>query len=82
MIPLLRLVQIIPGSPGDDLLLVLQVILKHLQKIQNLRFVINQRKHDCAERILQLCVKEQFIQDNIRIRIPADVNADAHSLPA
>ena len=74
MSPLLCLVQIIPRPSGDDILLVFQIILKDLDKVQHLRLAVHKRQHDDAECILQLRMHIQPVQDNIRIGILADIN--------
>ena len=74
MSPLLCLVQIILRPSGDDILLVFQIILKDLDKVQHLWLAVHQCQHDDAERILQLRMHIQPVQDNIRIGILSDIN--------
>ena len=61
MVSLLRFIQFILRTACDNFLLMLQVIVKHLQDIQNLRFVVDQRQHDNAECVLKLRMQIQFI---------------------
>ena len=74
MSPLLCLVQIILRPSGDDILLVFQIVLKDLDKIQHLRLAVHKRQHDDTECILQLRMHIQPVQDNIRIGILSDIN--------
>ena len=82
MSPFLGLVQIISGPSGYDLLLVLQVILKHLEQIEDFRLVIHQRQHDRAKGILQLCMLIQLVQYHVGVGIPSHIDTDPHALTA
>ena len=69
MISFLCFVQIIFGSSGNDIFLMLQVISQHIQQIHDLRLIVDQRQHDHTKSILQLCMLVQLIQNNIGIGI-------------
>ena len=78
--PFLCLVQVIFCAAGDHILLMLQVQIQHLQKIQDLRLVIDQCQHDYAEGIFHLRMLQKMIQDNLRIYVLPELNDDPHAL--
>ena len=51
-----RFIQIIFGSSGDNIFLMFQIIGKHLQKIEDLRLIVDQSQHDHTKAVLQLGV--------------------------
>ena len=61
VIPFLRLIEIVFRSSGYHVLLMLQVELEHIQKIQYFGFVVHQRQHDDAEGVLKLGVLIQAV---------------------
>ena len=69
MISFFRFAEIIPGTSGDNILLMLQIFLKDLKKIEYLGLVINKSQHDDTECVLKLCVLVELIEDNIGIGI-------------
>ena len=80
MRPLLCFVQIISGSSRHHIFLVFQIVLEHLQKIQDSGLIADQREHNDTESILELCMFQQTIQDNLRIHIFSELNDNPHSL--
>ena len=78
---LLRLVQVVFCSSGYDIFLMLQVILKDLQKVQDLRLAVDQGKHDDSKGILQLRMHVEPVEDHIRIGVPPDIDGDPHTFP-
>ena len=79
MSPFFRFVQVIFCSSGNDIFLVLQVIVQHLLKVQHMGFVVYQSKHDDAESIFQLRVLEQAVQHHLGIGILPELDHDAHA---
>ena len=77
MISFLCFVQIIFGSSGNDIFLMLQVISQHIQQIHNFRLIVDQRQHYHTKSILQLCMLVQLIQNNIGIGILTKLNDHA-----
>ena len=82
MSPLLRFVEIILCPSGDDFLLMHQVVHQNIPDVHHLRFAVHQRKVDDTERILQLRMLIELVENDVGIGIPADFNADFHSLTA
>ena len=56
-------------------------MLKHFQKVHDLRLIVHQCQHDNAECILKLCVLVKLVQDHIGIGIPSQLNTDTHAFP-
>ena len=79
MVSLLRLVEIIPGSPGNNLLLMLYVIPQHFKKIHDLRFVIHKGKHDDTEGILHLRMLVKLVHDHVCIGIAPQLDHHTHA---
>ena len=79
---LLSLVQIVFRPAGDHVLLVKQVILQHIQKIQHLRLVVHQGQHDYAVGILELGVLVELVQDHVGVGVLSQLDIDPHTLTA
>ena len=60
----------------------LQIILKHVQKVHDFRFIVHKREHDHSESILKLCMFVKLVQDHVGIDITPKLNTDSHSLTA
>ena len=58
---LLSLAQVIAGTPFDDLVLELNVIIQHVAQRQNARLAVNQRKHVGRKGLLHLGVLKQTV---------------------
>ena len=69
MISFFCFAQVVFGSSGNDIFLVLQIISQHIQQIHDFRLIVDQRQHDHTESILQLCMLVQLIQNYIGIGI-------------
>ena len=76
----LCLVQIVLRAPADDILLVLDVVVDHLLERKHLGHAVHQGEHDRTERVLHLRVLVQRIQHDVRIRVPLQLDDDAHAL--
>ena len=61
MLALLGLVEVVFGASRDDFFLVQKIVVEHLQKVQDLRLVVYQGKHDHAEGVLHLRVLVEVI---------------------
>ena len=80
MSPCLCLGQLIAGPAGNDVFLMLDVVVQDLLEVQHLRLAINQCQHDDAEAFLQLRMLIQLIQDNMGIGILAEVDDHPHTI--
>ena len=82
MCPLLRLFQVIPGAPGEDFFLMLQVLVDDLPQGKNLRLllVVHQRQHDNAEAGLQSRLLEQIVQHDLRIGVLFQFDDHTHTV--
>ena len=69
MISFLGFTQVVFGSSGNDIFLMLQIISQHIQQIHDLRLIVDQCQHDHTKSILQLCMLVQLIQNYIGIGI-------------
>ena len=59
-----------------------QVILQHIQKVQDLRLLAYQSQHDNAVGILKLGVLIELIQDHVGVGVLAELDVDPHTLAA
>ena len=66
----------------NNIFLMSQIMLEHLQKIQNFRLFVYQCKHGHTKGILQLCMFIQLIQNYIRIGIFTKIDTDTHTFTA
>ena len=73
---LLAFVEVIPGSPGDDIDLMLQELLQHLLQVQHLGLAVHDAEHVHAEGILQLGMLIELVQDHIGIHILPELDVD------
>ncbi len=78
----LGFVQIIPGPPGDNILLMINIPRQDLLDIHHLGLflIIDQGKHDHTKSILQLGMLEEIIQYDIRIDFLFDLNDNGHAI--
>ena len=75
----LRFFELVLRAAGDDVFLVLDVVMKHLLEVQHLRLAVDEREHDDAEAVLELRVLVELVQDDVRVRVAAQVDDDAHA---
>ena len=59
-----------------------QIMIQDFQKTHNLRLIIDQGKHDHTKGILKLCMLVQLVQNDIRIHISSQFDADTHTFTA
>ena len=79
MRPRPRLPQLIQRSAGDDLAAVAQERLQHVFQPEQARLVVVQRHQVDAERVLQLGVLEQAVEQHIGLLVALHFNHDAHA---
>ena len=82
VLPLLRLAQIILRPARDDLFLIRKVLVQNVPQRQDLRLrlVVDERQHRHAERDLQLRLREQAIQHDLRIGVLFQLDNNAHAI--
>ena len=80
---LLRLFQVVPCPPDDDLLLELQILVDDVPQGEDLRLplVLHQRQHVDGKRGLELGLGEQAVQHHLRIGVALQLNDHAHTVP-
>ena len=79
--PLLGLAQLVLGTPRDDVLLVLDVVVQHLLEVERARHAVDERQHDHAEALLQLGVLVELVEHDLRdARVGLELDDDAHAL--
>ena len=77
---LLGLVELELGAPGDDLLLVLDVVVEHLLERQRARVdAVHQGDHVHAERALQGGVLVELVQHHLGDGVALQLDVDAHA---
>ena len=79
---LLCLAQVILGSAGQNVHLMVQIFVDNLTQGQNLGLllVIHQRQHDDAKARLQRSLLEEIIQHNLRVGILLQLDNDTHTV--
>ena len=82
MCPLLSFIEVIFCSSGDHILLMDEIIYQNILQCEDLRLSLYQRKIIDTERILELRVFVELIQNYICICITANFNTDFHTLTA
>ena len=55
------------------------VVVQDFLEVQDLRLAVDERQHDDTEAVLQLRVLVELIEDDVRVRVAAQVNDDAHA---
>ena len=68
------------STTTNNLSLKFNIALEHFLEWKNFRLAVNDRKHNCTEGCLQLCVWEQLVKNNLRWGISLDVNFNVHTL--
>ena len=82
VIALFCLAQIEPGSPRDDVDLVVDVALEDLLEVERPRDAVDQSQHDGAEALLELGVLVELVQDDLRVGALPEVDDQTHPGPA
>ena len=80
--PRLGFIQIKPGPPGDDLLLMGNVIIQNLRQGEHFGLIIDQRQHIDGAGILQLSVFIKLIENDLPVGIAAVMNDQIDTVPA
>ncbi len=73
-------VQVKLGSAGDNILLMLQIIIDDVAQIQHAGLAVDQGEHIGAEGFLKRGVHVEEIQDNLRIDVLFQLNDNAHAV--
>ena len=76
-----RLVEVKARAAGDNVLLMLQIVVHHVAQGEDFRLPVDQREHVRAERLLHRRVLVERIQDDLRVNIFLQFDDDAHPLP-
>ena len=77
---LLGLAQLVACATLDDVDLMIDVVVQHVLKAQDVRHAIDQRKVIDAEARLQLRVLVELVENNLRLLATLEVDDDAHAL--
>ena len=80
MSSVLGLTQLVAGTSGNNVLLVLQIVFQHLLKVQDARLTVNQRQHDDTKGALQGGMLVQTVQNNVRNSITLQLNNNLHAV--
>ena len=75
-----RFFQIVLRAAANNVLLVLQIIVKDLLQVKNLRLSVHQRKHNGAESLLQLRMLIQIVEHHHRINILLQLQYHTHTV--
>ena len=67
-------------APGDDVLLVLDVVVQHLLDVERARHAVDERQHDHAEALLELRVLEELVEHDLRDAVVLELDDHAHAL--
>ena len=73
---LLRLIQIILRASGEDIDLMLQILVENLLEVQDLRLAVHDTEHDDTEGGLELGMLIKLVQDDIRVYILSKLDVD------
>ena len=76
----LGLVQLELRAAGDDVLLMLQVVVHHVAQGQHLGLAVDQGQHVRAEGFLEAGVLVQEVQHDLRMHVLLQLDDDAHTL--
>ena len=82
MRPLLGFFQVIPGAPGENLFLMLEIFVDDLPQGEDFRLllVVHQRQHDDAEAGLQGRLLEQIVQHDLGVGVLFQLDDNAHTV--
>ena len=75
-----RLRQIKLGTAYYNVLLMAQIMLKHLLKVKGLRLAVDKRQHIYGDSVLHLCHFVQIVKHYLRISVLFKVNYHSHTL--
>ena len=75
----LCLLEVVARAPRDDIFLMHDVVVQDFLEVQDFRLAVDERQHDDAEAVLQLRVLVELIEDDVRVRVAAQVDDDAHA---
>ena len=79
MVSLFGLVQVILSPSGHDIFLMTQIVHQHIFDVHDFGLVIHQGKHCDAEGILELCMFEELVQNDVGVCIVPELNDHSHS---
>ena len=68
------------AAAGNDVFLMVQIVIQDLFERQDARMAVDEGQHDDAERFLELCMLVQLVQDDIRVDIGPQFDDDTHAL--
>ena len=71
--------QLVLGAPGDDLLLVEDVVADHLAQVERARHAVRERDHVDAERLLQRRVLVELVEHDLRDRVALQLDHEPHA---
>ena len=77
---LLGLAQLVARATLNDVDLMVDVVVQHVLKAQDVRHAVDQRKVIDAEARLQLRVLVELVENNLRLLATLEVDDDAHAL--
>ena len=81
MVSFLGLVQVIAGPSGHHILLMADIVQKHVQKVHDLWLVVDQGQHNNAEGVLKLGMLEELVQYYVGIGVVSEFNDHPHAFP-
>ncbi|MPM56764.1 hypothetical protein SDC9_103578 [bioreactor metagenome] len=76
---LLRAVEVIGRAAGDNVFLMLEIIIEHIAQRQYLRFAIHQHEHDHAEGGLQIGVFIELVENDAAVDVLFQFDHDTHA---
>ncbi len=82
MLSVLCFFEVVLRSARNDLTLELQIFLQNFFERQGFRLAVYKRNLNDAVSDLQLCILEQMIEDNLRVRVALQIHNHAHTLAA
>ena len=80
MSSVLCLAQLVAGTSGNNVLLVLQIVFQNLLEVQDTRLAVNQRQHNDTKGALQSGMLVQTVQNNVRNSITLQLNNNLHAV--
>ena len=76
----LGLVEVVAGAARHNVLLVIDIVRKHVLEREDFRRAVHQRQHDRAEGLLHLRVLEEEVERHIGVHVALQLHDDAHAL--
>ena len=77
---LLRLVEVEARAADDDVFLMFDIIMNALLELEHFRLAVHKREDDDAVGRLQLRMFVQRVQNDLRVRVLAQLDDDAHTV--